>query len=53
MVLNTIFEIFGNKLYVSSTAKFDSSGPNPRKAFEYFSSGTSLFLSNFIPNASV
>lgn len=42
-----------HSLYVNSTAKLDSSGPKPRNALEYFSAGTSRFLSNFIPKHSV
>lgn len=42
-----------NILYVNSSAKLVSSGPKPRKALVYFSSGTSLFLSSFIPKHSV
>lgn len=40
-------------LYVSSITKWESSGPYPRKAFVYLSSGISRFRNSFIPKHSV
>lgn len=40
-------------LYVNSTTKCESSGPYPRKAFVYLSSGISRLRKSFMPRHSV